>query len=133
MPTYYFELESDDSIHTDIYYSFKDAPKIGSIVDYDGQKWRRMPAYVQASTNTQINHWSAKEFVEKTGKMKGNWGEINDMSAEMSARRAKDAGGVDPILAKKEAADEKLTGLKSFRKKKEDAKANLAKKGIILE
>lgn len=54
MPTYYFELESDDSIHTDIYYSFKDAPKIGSIIEYEGKKWRRMPTESK-SKSTEIS------------------------------------------------------------------------------
>ena len=132
MPVYYFDLVDDDSIHADIYFQFKDAPRIGAVIEHEGKHWRRMPTYVQAASNTKCDHWNSKDFVEKTGRMKGNWGELESLSAEMSAKRAKDAGGEDPILATHEASREKLTGLKPFRKRKVEAKEKLAKMGVEL-
>lgn len=133
-PTYYFELESDDSIHTDIYYSFKDAPKIGSIVEHEGKRWRRMPTIPCAASDTQtVDPFSSKAFVEKTGRMKGTWGDLETASAEMSEKRAKLAGGLDPVKEKYFEERKKLTGLEHPEVKKRKAKENLAKKGIILE
>jgi len=133
-PTYYFELESDDSIHTDIYYSFKDAPRIGAIIDHEGQKWRRMPTMPQANSDSQaIDAFCQRQFTEKTGKMKGNWGQLNDFSAEMSEKRAQQAGGLDPVKEKYFDNQKKLTGLENPEVKKRKAKENLAKKGIVLE
>jgi hypothetical protein len=132
-PTYYFELESDDSIHTDIYYSFKDAPKIGSIVEHEGKRWRRMPTMPCAASDTQINENSASEFVRKTGQMKGTYGQMLDYSAEMSEKRAAKNNGIDPIAERYYEKHKATTGLEHHVVKKRKAKENLAKKGIILE
>lgn len=133
MPVYLFTSIEDESVQTDIYFPFKDAPRIGAIIDHEGQKWRRMPTYMQMASNTEISPFDSKAFVEKTGRMKGTYGELTDYSKEMSEKRAAASGGVDVILEKHEAKQEALTGLKSFRKKKEIAKESLAKKGVILE
>jgi hypothetical protein len=50
----------------------------------------------------------------------------------MSEERTRIAGR-DEVLEKYESQREKQTGLKSFRKRKKEAKENLEKKGIILE
>lgn len=133
MPTYQFESIDKEGIYNDIFFTFKDVPRIGTIIEYEGKKWRRIPTIPQAASNTKCDPFSSKDFVEKTGKMKGTWGEMEKLSAEMSEKRAKLSGGEDPVLAKYEAKKEKETGLKSFRKRKNEAKENLAKKGIILE
>jgi hypothetical protein len=133
MPVYYFDLVSDDSVHTDIYYPFKDAPKIGAIIEHEGKHWRRMPTLPTTSSDSQsIDAFSQQAFTEKTGKMKGTWGAMEDFSKEMSEKRIQKLG-YDPVLEKTEASREKLTGLKSFRKKKVEARESLAKKGIVLE
>lgn len=133
MPVYLFESVEKKDLYTDIFYPFKDAPKIGTIIEFEGEKWRRIPTMPQAASNTKCDPFNSKDFVEKTGRMKGTYGEMQDLSAEMSEKRAKICGGEDPVLAKYENSREKQTGLKSFRKKKKEAKENLAKKGIILE
>jgi hypothetical protein len=132
MPTYFFDLVDDDSVHTDIYFSFKDAPRIGAIIEHEGKQWRRMPTLPQAASSTLISPFDSKAFVEKTGKMKGSWGQLEDYSRQMSEERTRIAGR-DEVLEKHEASREKLTGLKSFRKKKIEAQESLAKKGIVLE
>lgn len=54
--------------------------------------------------NTYIdeNIDTSQKFVEKTGSMKGTLGEIWDYSQELSEKRAKSNGGVDPIRKKAE-------------------------------
>jgi hypothetical protein len=92
-----------------------------------------MPTYVQAASNTDISPFDNKAFVEKTGRMKGTWGNLESYSAEMSEKRAKLAGGLDPVKEKYFNERKKLTGLEHHEVKKRKAKENLAKKGIILE
>lgn len=134
MPTYSFESIESEGIFTDIFYPFKDAPKIGAIVDHDGRKWRRIPTIPYGASDTQaLDPFDNKAFVEKTGRMKGTWGDMERLSGELSEKRAKLAGGEDPILNRYEDQKQKTTGLESFRRKKKKAKENLAKKGIILE
>jgi hypothetical protein len=132
LPQYYFQSVDDEEIYTDIFFTFKDAPRIGTIIDYEGEKWRRMPTLPQAASSTLISPFDNKAFVEKTGKMKGTWGQLENFSREMSEQRTKIAGR-DEVLERHEASREKLTGLKSFRKKKIEAQESLAKKGIVLE
>jgi hypothetical protein len=93
-----------------------------------------MPTLPTTSSDSQkVDCFSQKQFTEKTGKMKGNWGELSDYSAEMSEKRAQQAGGLDPIKEKHFEERKKLTGLESFEVKKRKAKESLAKKGIVLE
>ena len=70
------------------------------------------------STAKKVNPYSQKEFVERTGKMKGNFGDMFDYSKELSDRRAKDHGGVDPVKEKYFRNYEKKTGKKHLRDKK---------------
>jgi hypothetical protein len=132
-PTYFFDLVTNDSIHTDIYYPFKDAPKIGAIIDHEGQKWRRMPTLPCAQTDTKIDENSAADFIRKTGQMKGNYGELMDYSAEMSAKRAAKNNGLDPVKEKFYSDSKAKTGLEHPDVKKRNAKKALAEKGVILE
>ena len=70
------------------------------------------------STAKKVNPYSQKEFVERTGKMKGNFGDMFDYSKELSDRRAKDHGGVDPVKEKYFRNYEKKTGKKHLADKK---------------
>ena len=49
------------------------------------------------STSKTVDPYSQNEFVERTGKMKGNIGNMLDYSKELSEKRAADHGGVDPV------------------------------------
>jgi hypothetical protein len=134
MPTYCFESIDSDNKFIDIFYHFKDAPKIGAVIENEGKKWRRIPTLPYAASDTQaLDPFDNKAFVDKTGKMKGTWGDMETLSSELSEKRAKLAGGEDPVLNKYEDQKQKATGLESFRRKKNKAKEKLSKQGIILE
>ena len=78
----------------------------------NGIKYERIFTVPNASIDSQIDHNSSQQFVEKTGKMKGTLGEIWDYSKEMSEKRSK-VTGVDPIREKSEAAySKKRRGMK---------------------
>ena len=133
MPTYEF-LSKNESEYNVFYFDMKSAPKIGGFfTDENGKIWKRIASMPQASTCIDIDPFDSKAFVEKTGRMKGTWGDLEKMSAEMSEKRAAKNGGRDDILEKYEDQKQKATGLESFRRKKNKAKEKLSKQGIILE
>lgn len=62
----------------------------------DGVQWRRIFTIPTASIDTRIDPFSANEFVRKTNK-KGTVGEVMDLSAELSEKRAEKTGSEDPV------------------------------------
>ncbi len=70
------------------------------------------------STSKTVDPYSQNEFVERTGKMKGNFGDMIDYSKELSEKRAADHGGVDPVKKKYFKNYEKKTGKKHLADKK---------------
>lgn len=68
----------------------------------NGIEFERIFTIPNASIDSQIDPYSSQQFIEKTGKMKGTMGEIWDYSKELSDKRAKEKGGVDPVREKAE-------------------------------
>ena len=62
----------------------------------DGHKLRRIWNQVQASIDSKINPFSARDFADKTGRKKGTLGNITDAAAELSEKR-RDKEGVDKV------------------------------------
>ena len=49
----------------------------------------------------KVNPWDNNQFIERTGKMKGTYGDLQDYSAQMSEKRAKESPtGEDPVKRK---------------------------------
>jgi len=69
-------------------------------IDEKGVEWKRVFLSSQLKTESSIDHWNSNDFVEKTRGMKGSYGDMLDRSAELSEKRAKDHGGVDPLRKK---------------------------------
>ncbi len=92
-----------------------------------------MPTVLSTSSDNSIDAFSEADFVKKTGNMKGTLGDMENLSREMSEKRAAKNGGEDPVLNQMENQKMAATGLDSFRRKKKKATESLAKKGIILE
>jgi hypothetical protein len=63
-----------------------------------GVAWRRIYHSPQMSIDTKIDPHSQKDFVRATNK-KGTMGDIMDLSAELSNKRA-DKEGTDPVKQK---------------------------------
>lgn len=66
----------------------------------DGKQWRRLYSVPNASIDTKIDPFSAKDFINKTGTKKGTVGEVMDLSAELSHKRAESTGTEDPVKRK---------------------------------
>ena len=65
-----------------------------------GVEWIRIWTIPRAIVDGKMDVWSTKEFVEKTGRMKGSVGDIWDLSREASEKRQQEVGGKDPIKEK---------------------------------
>ena len=96
------------------------APYRGENSDEDC--WERVYEIPQISmgnsTAKRVDPYNHNEFVERTGKMKGNFGNMIDYSRELSEKRAADHGGVDPVKKKYFKNYEKKTVKKHLADKK---------------
>ncbi len=100
-------------------------------VDEAGVIWKRVFEVPNLATNTKIDPFSQKDFVQKTNDKKGNMGNVFDLSAEMSAKRAEITGGKDPVKQKfYEDWAKKRPGQVHPEKKKEDTNEKLKPFGI---
>lgn len=61
---------------------------------YDGKgvKWNRVFTSPQISSDTQINPLDSKDFANKTGRKKGNIGDLIDQSREAAIKREQIVG-----------------------------------------
>jgi len=85
----------------------------------DGQDegWQRVYDAPQVNIGNyiakKVDPWDNKQFVDRTGKMKGTYGDLHDYSAQMSEKRAKESlTGEDPIKRKHSDKYEKNVGKK---------------------
>jgi hypothetical protein len=69
-------------------------------LDEDGLEWKREWTNPQLNCESNIDPFDNTAFVEKTGKMKGSYGDMLDLSKEMSEKRKSSHGGVDPVKEK---------------------------------
>lgn len=101
MPLYDFEKLDDPEVVESFFYAMKECPRVGQIItDEKGVKWKRIFTLPYAGVDTKIDANNVNDFVEKTGKKKGSYGDILDASKELSEKRAKERGGVDPVQQK---------------------------------
>lgn len=73
---------------------------IHEFTDENGLKWDRVFYAPNASIDTRTDEFSQQKFIDRTASKKGSVGDMLDYSAEMSAKRAEKAGGVDPVKKK---------------------------------
>lgn len=96
MPIYCYTNE-EESEYIEIFQGMNDEH---SYTHTDGKKWRRVFQIPQASIDTKTDVWNTKDFVEKSGRKKGNLGNLWDAAQSASDKRAQEAGGIDPIKSK---------------------------------
>jgi len=93
MGMYLYSNPKDESEIVEVFQKMNDTHEYYK----DGVKWMRIFTIPQASIDTKINCLSKRDFIEKTGKKKGTFGEMLDASKQASLERAK-LIGKDPIL-----------------------------------
>ena len=96
MPLYTFS-HPETGETKDLFFHMNDEKKF---VDPNGTEWRREYHSPELNSTGSSDPWDSKQFVEKTGKNKGNLGELLDRSSDLSKERASQNGGVDPVKEK---------------------------------
>lgn len=67
------------------------------VYEEKGIQWVRLFTVPQATIDANIDPFSQQQFIDKTGAKNGKIGDAWDRAAELSDKRAAQAGGVDPI------------------------------------
>lgn len=96
MPTYIYKHPQKEE-YVEVVQSMNDVHEFSK----NGVRWIRQFSVPQMSMKTQVDPFSSKDFIEKTGSMKGTYGDLLDYSKELSEKRASKVGGEDPVLRKK--------------------------------
>ena len=96
MPMYLFENPDTGEV-VEVFFHMNDEK---SHVGDDGVEWNRVYGNPQLSTKASIDPWSNSDFVNKTAEKKGSLGDLLDHSSELSAKRAEQHDGVDPVKQK---------------------------------
>ncbi len=78
--------------------------------DPNGTKWRRVFFVPSMNTDSSLDPFSEADFVRSTGSKKGTVGDMMDLSKELSATRAAQNGGQDPVKQKMFKDYKKQTG-----------------------
>ena len=63
----------------------------------DGVEWSRVFLAPNASIDNSIDPFSQQQYIDATYNKKGTIGDMMDLSAELSQKRAEKNGGVDPV------------------------------------
>jgi hypothetical protein len=98
MPIYTYFRESTEEF-IDVFQGMNDVHEYNG-VDGNEDDWKRVYYSPQMAMDTQIDPFSSKQFNDRTRDKKGTVGHMLDYSAEMSDKRACQAGGVDPVKQK---------------------------------
>ena len=96
MPMYLFENPETGEVIELFFYMKEEKVHI----DDNNIEWKRIFTPCNLSTDAKIDPWKADDFVNKTQKKKGTMGDLMDQSAELSAQRAAENNGVDPVKEK---------------------------------
>ncbi|HBX65816.1 MAG TPA: hypothetical protein DEG32_06555 [Balneolaceae bacterium] len=65
-----------------------------------GVEWQRVFLSPNASVSASIDPFNRQQYIDATYQKKGTVGDMMDLSAELSAKRAEKTGGKDPIKEK---------------------------------
>lgn len=134
MPQYVFEQLDNPNVRSERFYHMKEAPKVGTVITDDkGIKWKRVFTKPQASIDTKMDPYSARDFVKATSKP-GQIGDLWDRSREASMKRADKEGGVDPVReAYFKNYSKRRHGKKHPEQQREDSVKELKKAGIKVD
>jgi len=66
----------------------------------DGVEWNRVFSVPNASIDSSIDPFNSQHYMDATHNKKGTIGDMMDLSAELSAKRAEKSGGLDPVKEK---------------------------------
>ena len=96
MPFYQFIHPNTDEV-VEVMQSMKDDHVY---IDEHGIKWERVWTVPQASIDTQVDHNDKNAWMRKMENKKLTVGEMEAQGEQLSRKRAKENGGVDPLRRK---------------------------------
>ena len=67
------------------------------VYEKDGLAWERVFLAPNASVDNDVDPFNGRQFVDATANKKGTVGDMMDFSKELSEKRAKANGGIDPV------------------------------------
>ena len=70
------------------------------VYEEEDVEWKRVFLSPNASIDNSIDPFNNQQFIDATYKKKGTVGNMIDLSAELSSKRAEKAGGIDPVKEK---------------------------------
>jgi predicted nucleic acid-binding Zn ribbon protein len=121
MPPLYTYLNEQTGETRDVFQGMNDDHSFSE----GGIAWRRVYYSPQMSIDTKVDPYSAKDFTKATNK-KGTIGDMMDLSAELSNKRA-DKEGADPVKQKHFQDYEKKNKKKHLLDKPKVIENNIAK------
>ena len=93
MPTYVYKHPEEER-YIEVIQSMNDEHVY---FDENNLEWKRVFVNPQLNVESNVDPFSNTDFIEKTGKMKGTYGDMMDLSKELSEKRKDANGGVDPV------------------------------------
>ena len=112
MPIYVYKHPEED-IYEEVLQGMNDP----HVFSKDGIEWQRVFLSPNAAISSDVDPYNSNAFIEKTANMKGTLGDMMDLSAELSHKRAEKAGGEDPVKRKHFDQYEKDIGKKHLNNK----------------
>ena len=70
------------------------------VYEEEDVEWKRVFLSPNAAIDNSIDPFNNQQFIDATYKKKGTVGNMIDLSAELSSKRAEKAGGIDPVKEK---------------------------------
>lgn len=133
MPIYLFENTTTHEVHEVVYHMNETKDYRGPDGKGEPGVWRRVWVNPQASFDTKVDPFSAKDFVKATANKKGGtMGELWDRAGDLSAARA-DKVGKDPVKAKYyDQFSKKRRGKQHPQQRREESVEKLKKVGITV-
>ena len=125
MPLYCF-TNSDESEYVDVFFHMNDKK---FYVGPDGKEWRRVYTSPNASIDCKIDPFSSRDFVEKTGRKRDNYGSLLDRAKEASIQRTEKEGR-DVVKEKWLKNYETTNGVKHFDSSKDKV---VKKNGVTID
>jgi hypothetical protein len=95
MPIYVYK-HPDEEDYREVFQGMNDE----HVYAEDGVEFERVFLAPNASVDSEIDPFSSQQFIDATSNKKGTLGDMMDLSAEMSRKRADQAGGKDPVKEK---------------------------------
>lgn len=119
MPQYIFQHPDTQEVR-EVFQQMNDEHVFSTEENGRQINWKRVFTIPKASFNTKINAESPADFVNSSANKRGTLGDLQDLSRELSEKRAEKYDGQDPVKRKYFDQYARLRGGKKHAKDKPD-------------